>query len=90
MLNWNTTLEDSQTITAIADRFMQFVGLPREYKLTVIMDIESTHNNGCKLNLYELLKADDYNFIHDVNGIRRHINRNTGKLEDCFIPRYAE
>ena len=28
-------------------------------------------------------------FSHDITGIRGHINRDTGKLEDFFIPRYA-
>ena len=29
-------------------------------------------------------------FLHDVCGIATHINRNTGELEGCFSPRYAE
>lgn len=53
------------------------------------MDITACHSNGCALNLLELAKADDFNFAHDVFGIRRHINRTTGKLKDCFLPRYA-
>jgi hypothetical protein len=54
------------------------------------MDITACHLNGCPLRLGELLGADDANFAHDVFGIRRHLNRETGKLEDCFCPRYAE
>jgi hypothetical protein len=53
------------------------------------MDIEAAHCNGNPLKLKELLEADDSNFMHDVLGIRRHINRKTGELEDCFVPRYA-
>ena len=40
--------------------------------------------------LEELLHADGFDFTHDVWGIRRHINRKTGQLEDCFTPRYAK
>jgi hypothetical protein len=36
-----------------------------------------------------LLTADDVNFAHDFFGIRHHINRKTGLLEDCFVPRFA-
>ncbi len=53
------------------------------------MDIIATHINGCKLKLKELLAADTGNFLHDVCGIIRHLDRTTGKLIDCFVPRYA-
>lgn len=32
---------------------------------------------------------DDFNFLHDIGGISRHINRGTGVLEDFFVPRSA-
>ena len=41
------------------------------------------------LRLEELLEADDLDFIHDVFGIRRHLDVATGELRDCFVPRYA-
>jgi len=58
--------------------------------LTAETDILVTHLNGNPLKLQELLDADDANFAHDVFGIRRHINRSTGKLEDFFSPRYSQ
>lgn len=57
--------------------------------MSIHMDIIATHANGCPLRLLGLLEADAFNFTHDVCGIRRHLNRNTGKLENCFVPRYA-
>lgn len=41
------------------------------------------------LDLEGLAKADDSNFAHDLFGIRRHLDRSTGKLTYCFLPRYA-
>ena len=58
--------------------------------LTMEMDILATHLNGNPLKLEELLYADDANFAHDVFGIRRHINRTTGELEDFFVPRFSQ
>lgn len=58
--------------------------------LSLTMDVTACHLNGCPLKLADLLAADDFNFIHDIGGIRRHIDRDTGKLTDCFLPRYAE
>ncbi len=53
------------------------------------MDIIATHVSGCKLKLKELLEADAGNFLHDICGIINHLDRTTGKLTDCFVPRYA-
>jgi len=53
------------------------------------MDITAVHANGCPLRLAELLAAEDFNFSHDVFGIFRHIDRETGHLRDCFVPRSA-
>lgn len=52
-----------------------------------MMDIVACHKNGNPLELQRLLDADDFNFAHDVFGIHRHLNRETGELEDFFSPR---
>ena len=54
------------------------------------MDVSACHCNGTRLRLSDLLDADDFNFAHDVFGIRTHLDRNTGKLSDHFWPRFAE
>lgn len=53
------------------------------------MDITACHCNGNPLRLNDLLAADDANFAHDVFGIYRHIDRETGALKNCFSPRYS-
>ena len=53
------------------------------------MDVTACHVNGNPLKLAELLAADEFNFAHDIFGIRRHIDRRTGELMDCFSPRYS-
>jgi hypothetical protein len=57
--------------------------------IDALMDIDAVHANGCPLKLQELLDADDTNFAHDVFGIRRHLDRRTGKLTACFDPRFS-
>ena len=56
--------------------------------LTVIFDLTSV-NLHTPLQLKELLNSDEFNFTHDVFGIINHINRETGKLENSFQPRFA-
>ena len=53
------------------------------------MDVSACHANGNPLDLSALLAAKDGDFGHDVFGIRRFIDRKTGKLGGCFSPRYS-
>lgn len=60
---------------------------PEYQTMDATMDIEAAHCSGNPLDLAKLLAADDMNLAHDVFGIRRHIDRETGKLTGCFSPR---
>jgi hypothetical protein len=90
-ISFKCSVEDSNLIDEIVERA---VDLDRAWdskyeRLDVSMDITATHCNGCPLDLKKLLEADDFNFEHDVFGIRHHLNRETGQLEDFFLPRCA-
>lgn len=54
------------------------------------MDLSACHANGCPLDFEKLANAPEADFMHDVFGIRKHINRTTGELMDCFLPRCAK
>ncbi|MCK1479288.1 hypothetical protein IVB27_32260 [Bradyrhizobium sp. 197] len=58
--------------------------------MDIDMDLAATHCNGNPLRLDDLLKADDFNLLHDVSGIAKHLNRETGKLEGFFSPRFSQ
>ena len=83
--------QDALTIIEIAKRASKMAAkLGVTYSvLDADMDITACHVNGCPLKLQELLGAPDFDFAHDAFGIYRHIDRETGKLGDCFLPRYA-
>jgi hypothetical protein len=91
-LNLTVSRYEDSLINSIAKR-AQTLGdmglLPVASVLQWDMDITACHANGCQLKLAELRDASDEEFVHDVNGIRRAINRNTGKLEGIFHPRFA-
>lgn len=79
-------------IGKIADRAVSVYAANdvRVERRDILMDISSVHmSGGNKLRLEELLAADDLNFIHDVAGINRHLDRETGKLMNCFSPRFS-
>lgn len=88
MIKWKTKGNDGDLIEKIAVRALE-MGL-NEDKVEVMMDITAIHLNDVELDLQRLLEADDFNFAHDVNGIRGHIDIHTGKLRNCFLPRHTK
>jgi hypothetical protein len=54
------------------------------------MDLTATHANGCPMDFAKLLATDNFTFGHDISGIDRHIDRSSGKLLNCFLPRCAK
>lgn len=84
-INWDASTEDIINIEKIADRAEKLTTVKDRLNLT--MDITACHLNGCALNLEKLLSADDFNFLHDLYGISNNLDRTTGKLMNCFLPR---
>jgi len=76
-------------VMAIADRAWEKMKANYKDKLSLMMDIDATNEN-CPLKLQELLEAKDADFYHDIIGIHNNLNRQTKKLENCFLPRFAK
>ena len=92
MISFDVTREETVLIKKIADRaFTMAEGkdVDSDYKTTVMRDVTATHANGCPLRLERLLEADDFNFAHDIHGINRHLDHDTGELTGFFLPRAA-
>lgn len=59
-------------------------------ELDIQMDVTACHANGCPLRLDELLAANPFDFAHDIFGIRRFLDRTTGKIDAArFDPRFS-
>ena len=56
---------------------------------TKLLDMQNAHKQF-SLRLDELLAAPALDFAHDIIGIQSHMNRITCKVENLFVPRYAE
>lgn len=89
-----------ETIGKIADRAVLLYATyeVRANRMDVLMDLMAVHFDVQKLRLDELLAADDFNFMHDIGGINRHLNRETIDLNgnprkyellDGFRPRFS-
>lgn len=89
-----SSVEFSKNIKAaekIADRAPDEFVFGCGGRMAFMMDLLAADgmNGNQPIDLDELAKSDDFNFFHDIAGIARHIDRATGKLMDCFVPRYV-
>ncbi len=87
-ISFKATKEEHEAITRIVDRALKM--RPDLDRLTLDMDLTACHANGCPMDWAKLESADAFNFSHDVFGIMRHIDRDTGELTDFFLPRCAK
>lgn len=86
-INFKAARDESDAIFAIVQR-AENLGW-KGNRMTTVMDLTACHLNGCPLDLQRMKTAPDYSVIHDVAGIARHIDRETGKLRDHFSPHCA-
>lgn len=86
-VSFDVSVKDAKLIQKIVVRAASLLG--GFEKLELAMDLTVVHANGNRLRLKELLEAPKFDFVHDIAGIRRHLNRNTGILEGFFTPRYT-
>ncbi len=92
MIKWSTNKKGMLIEAKIAKRAVAMaekLGFVYKYR-DAVMDIDACHSNGCPLKLDKLLVANDINFAHDVFGIRHYLDRQTGKLTNCFNPKCSQ
>ncbi len=90
-VSFDATVEESRIVSLIAKRVnKELTGAFPPLSPRTISDIEMSlivcHCNACPLDLQKLLHADRITLLHDIIGIKVHINTQTGKLEDFFLP----
>lgn len=91
-LCFDVTRAEHALIVQIAERADHEVFKPLgvdQSRLQSVMDLSACHATGCALDLAKLLGAHASDLAHDVAGIRRHIDRASGVLENGFVPRCA-
>jgi hypothetical protein len=86
-LNFCLTADDRLNALEVAKRATTLI--PGIDRMSVLMDLSVVHNHHYKLDFERMASADDFNLAHDIAGIAYHLNRSTGKLRDCFVPRFA-
>ncbi|RJF81096.1 hypothetical protein D3877_12795 [Azospirillum cavernae] len=90
MISFDVSARDAGLIVKIVNRAAaacRLAGAPKLDRHDVAMSLTACHANGCPLDLEKLLAADDFNLLHDVTGIHRHISTEDAQLGGCFLPR---
>jgi hypothetical protein len=82
---------EMKLIGQIADRAVQVYAKHgvRVERLDTLMDVMAVHQKVQPLRLLDLVEADELNFIHDITGINRHLDRDNYRLNDGFSPRFS-
>lgn len=81
-------------IKQIAERYInicrdQGIGSTPE-RQDIEMTVSAVFATGqVELDLDKLFKSSDFDFVHDVSGMLAYIDRATGRLGRCFLPRAA-
>ncbi len=90
-MNLSATSEEKDIIAKIAKRAINMMTKNKAHYdlLSMNMDLCATHLNGTSIDFKKLEGFDDFNFAHDIYGIVTNLNRETGELENCFLPRSA-
>jgi len=83
--------ENLSIVAKIADRAGSGIIMASGGRIAFMMDMLAADgvNGNDPIDFQALLAADDFNFMHDVCGITKHLDRDTGKLVDHFRPRFS-
>ena len=73
-------------IRAIIARLREDVPSCKFDALALSMDLTVCHNLG-HVDLDTLLEFSFGDFCHDLDGIHNNLDRETGELANCFLPR---
>ena len=88
-MNFKTSTEEAAQIDQLVNRAAGMITGPVD-KCHLATGLTACHCNGCPLDLEGLLSAEKQDILHDAAGICQNLNLKTGKLENCFWPRFAK
>lgn len=88
-ISWRSTKSEAKLIGITVDRAERIAAkLGVKFSACeMIMDLTACNANGCRLDFAKLLAFPDADFAHDVFGVRRYIDRETGRITGHFLPR---
>lgn len=90
-VKFTTTAQEFDLIERVCARYeslaLEHGFKPYDDRMSRVMDLSAVHSNGNPMDFEKLLAAPEFDFIHDIDGIMRHLDRRTGALQGFFSPR---
>lgn len=86
------TEEEQQAFVRVVDRAERLL-MEQDVefdRIDIVMDLLNVHEKCVPLDFERMADAPKGDFGHDIAGIWDNYNRETGKLENCFLPRCAK
>ena len=90
MINWEKAKIDDYKKAkvviekAIKEKFFS----PSDFQ-ALQMDLVATHISGCPLDFQKMSEGEMGDILHDLVGINKNLDRDSGELLNCFLPRFA-
>lgn len=88
--NFKIDPQSAEHLRRIIDRHVEHIDKSCDRTATS-MDLIATHNGGCPLDFERMASVADehlWHVAHDIAGIARFLDRDTGELTGCFLPRF--
>lgn len=88
---YSATEEEKDIMSQIVDRVLPIAEQLGAvyYKELLIADMDLCHTNAYRIDLDRMLQGNIGDVGHDVFGINKYLDRSTGELTHCFVPRFA-
>lgn len=89
-MNFEIAADLSAHIKTILDRFFEAHPDDIHDRQSREMDLIACHNGGCPLDFAAMAAFEDFSQVaHDIVGIGRYLDRETGELDSGFAPRFS-
>jgi len=83
---------ETRLIERIKDRGYEItvsLSIPTYQKRWIALDVMMVHHEICPLDLNRFADACNYEFLHDLLGIRKHLNRFRKTFKNEFEPNFT-
>jgi hypothetical protein len=91
-VSFDVSTDDASGINRVIEKAIRLKMIKSTERMHYEMNLCATVAQGCQIDFARMLdndERDNFDFAHDLFGIDRHLDRSTGRLLGCFVPRFA-
>jgi hypothetical protein len=91
-ISFEVSAADAIGIKQVIQKAVSLKLIKRTERMHHEMNLCAVVAQGCPIDFARMLDNNargNFDFAHDLFGIDRHIDRSTGRLSGCFVPRFV-